>query len=162
MIFPENKKAIALPVAILFSASIFALSVTNFAFSHAGAKGIVKERMDVMKDIGSQMKTMGLMARGKQAFDEKLIAKSASVIGEHAKTLNKLFPEDSTSEHSEARPIIWQDFDDFLAKAKAMENAGMAMASQASGGMAKPEFMAAFGKLAGTCKGCHTTYRQKK
>ena len=56
-----------------------------------------------------------------------------------------------------AKPEIWANWDDFLMKAKAANDAASAMdvASAESIG-------AGMGALGGACKDCHTTYRMPK
>ncbi len=45
------------------------VSIASIAFAHKGATGIVKERMDTMKDISTQMKLMKKMIRTKQPYN---------------------------------------------------------------------------------------------
>ena len=48
-------------------AATLALSVScGLALAHSGATGIVKQRMDAMKDIAAQMKLIGAMVRAER------------------------------------------------------------------------------------------------
>ena len=55
---------------------------------------------------------------------------------------------------SEAKPEIWTNWEDFVAKANALSTAATAL-DVASADSIK----AGMGAIGGTCKGCHTTYR---
>ncbi|RYI33279.1 MAG: cytochrome c, partial [Acetobacteraceae bacterium] len=58
---------------------------------------------------------------------------------------------------SEAKPEIWANWEDFLKKAKAANDAATAM------DVASAETIGAgMGALGGACKDCHTTYRAMK
>jgi cytochrome c556 len=52
------------------------LSAT-FALAHEGAKGVVKERMDLMKRQQKDVKLIGDMAKGKTPFDAGKAAEAA-------------------------------------------------------------------------------------
>jgi cytochrome c556 len=59
---------------------------------------------------------------------------------------------------SEAKPGIWENADDFKAKTVAFQTAAADLVKVAAGGD-KAAIGAALGKVGGTCKGCHETYR---
>lgn len=53
-------------IASFLILTVLTLSVNPaYVSAHSGAKGIVKERMELMKDIGKAMKQLSAMARGK-------------------------------------------------------------------------------------------------
>lgn len=138
------------------------------ALAHGGATGIVKQRMDAMETLGTAMKSIGQMLRGKAEFDAGAIREAAGKIEAHAGTeMTELFPEDSLKGPSEASPMIWQDWAGFEIKANDLaEEAGklaaVAAADGASTSEGKQAIAAAFGEVGGTCKACHETYRVKK
>ena len=93
------------------------IAISGIAFAHSGAKGIVKERMDMMSDIGKSMKTIGTMLRNGE-FDPETAKQAALVIQEHAARIPDLFPDGSINGPSEALPSIWTNWEEFVAAAK--------------------------------------------
>ena len=53
----------------LWLAVVLLLAVPLASAAHSGATGIVKERMDAMKDIGRATKLVAAMFQGKQPYD---------------------------------------------------------------------------------------------
>lgn len=159
----------------------------NYAGAHGNATGVVKERMMAMEAIGASMKKLAALIRGKQPYDAAEVKKNALIIKAHGgENLLKLFPKGSTAKPSEARPLIWGDWDGFKAEAErlsetagalavaadkqtpgsGMMNGRTAMMTDGSSGPSAEQLsamppMAAFMHLAQTCKSCHKTYRQK-
>lgn len=113
-------------LVILFSIGL--LSASSLVFAHGDAKGIVKDRMDLMKDLKGAMKTLKPMIRGKENYDIETVKKNALTIqnssGEH---MTKLFPEGSLDMPSEAKPEIWQEWDNFQRIAADLERFAQAL-----------------------------------
>lgn len=130
-----------------------------------GAAGIVTAQSDAHEARETAMKTMGgsmkaikdtVGANGPAAD----VVTPAKKIAEIAATIPTLFPEGSDAEDDEASPEIWANWDDFTAKAKALETEAGMLASAAEGGdMATVS--AQFEKVGATCGSCHKAYRVK-
>ena len=136
------------------------LIVCGMALAHSGATGIVKHRMDLMKSIAEQMKTVGKMIKGEDDYDADQVANAARIIVDHAEKVPEMFPEGSVGAPSEALPAIWQDWETFLqltADMKQQASDLLAAAENASDvdGI-RPQF-AAVGK---TCSACHEDFRK--
>lgn len=117
----------------------------------------VKARMIAMKEVGGAMKVLGDMAKGQSAFDAAAADAALGTLAEKAAATPALFEAQEDDPKSEARPAIWENFDDFSAKAMALETAAKgAMGKIAAQGDIGP----VMGQLGGTCKGCHQTYRE--
>ena len=52
----------------LMVAALVLVLASGTVYAHRGATGIVKKRMDVMVSLGSAMKALTAMMRGKQAY----------------------------------------------------------------------------------------------
>ncbi len=128
--------------------------------AHKGAKGIVKERMDLMKDIRKHMKIIGQMIRGKTDFNAPAAKKSAKVIAAHANHMPMMFPKGSIKGPSEAVPEIWQDWPEFKRLATDLSSAAGQIESEAS--LTKERAGPLYKKMAATCSGCHKIFRKKK
>jgi cytochrome c556 len=66
---------------------------TSIALAHEGATGVVKERMNLMKDQQKQMKLIGEMLKGKTRFDAAKAGTAAKELGTTTKKIPELFPE---------------------------------------------------------------------
>jgi len=139
---------------------------TARSMAHEGADGVVKHRIQAMKDMGQAMKDLAAMVRGQASYDAERVKANARTIAGHAgPSLLSLFPEGSNGPPSEALQSVWQDWQDFsrlatdlAEKATALEGAARQdIATNASAPMA-PAF-AALGKV---CSACHKSFRQKK
>lgn len=128
------KRILLIPAAV----AITVVFSTIVAFAHGGATGIVKERMEVMDQIGDAMKALTAMMRGKETYDAARVRTIAATIEDHGgKALTDLFPHDSMQKPSEALPSIWRDWDRFSALAEELSNnakaLGMAADNQRGG-----------------------------
>lgn len=141
-------------VALFVHSAIFA----SIAWAHSGATGIVKERMQLMKDIASDTKALGLAFRGKTPYDPAEIAAAAERIAEHAGTrLTALFPDGSNDHPSEASSEIWSDWERFTEIADDLRISAQRLADEASSGQTATAPL--FGDVARTCKACHQDFR---
>lgn len=172
-------------------AAIAAVALTPIlAGAHGGASGVVKERMDLMKVMGDDMKRISDMLHGKAAYDVAEVRKAAlSIAARGGEDITRLFPQGTDHPPSEALPTIWRQPDRFaalagdlvthakaLAEAAGNERAVAAMGSAEAmmgmgammGGAApaeEPATMApetAFMRLTDTCAACHETFRAEK
>ena len=108
-----------------------------------------EERRAGMKAIGAAAKAAG---KGQDA------AANAQKIIDCAKAIPVLFEDQEITGDSEAKPIIWSQWDDFSAKAKDLEMAAMAVLVAANNG---GDVGAAVKGMFPTCGGCHKVYRVK-
>lgn len=128
------------------------------AFAHSGATGIVKERMDMMKDLGATLKSLSAMSKT-GAHDATVVRDAGQKITQHAAHLAKMFPAGSDNAPSEAAPAIWTDrarFDELFDR---MARAGAQLAATADNASALPDQITA---VAATCRDCHEDFRIKR
>lgn len=103
------------------------------ALAHGGATGIVKDRMDGMGVMREAMKTLTPMMQGSAEFDVEAVRAAAEEIGQHAgDAMTELFPEGSDGDPSEAKPDIWENWEEFAALAEQIHvlSEGLALASE--------------------------------
>lgn len=132
------------------------VAIPALAQAHSGATGIVKKRMETMKDVGAVMKELGAMVKGDARFNASTVARRAGDMKIHAANMPALFPEASIHGPSEALPQIWKDFEVFSRIASDLESAASAL-SLVKDATALPAALGAAGK---TCKACHSDYRK--
>ena len=150
-------------IAITALAVALALGTgTSLVNAHGGAKGIVKERMDLMKDMADAMKVMGPMFKGEAPFQPEIVAEKAAYLAEHAEKIPHLTPEGSNEHPSEALPIIWQDWERYVAGAKSMAEEGAKLVAVAENGADLDETRVQFVKVSKTCGTCHDDFRKPK
>lgn len=129
----------------------------GFLAAHQGATGIVKQRMDNFKHSQKQLKTVP-QAVNKADYDA--VRKTAEWLAEWAARMPEQFPEGSMNPPTEASPAIWQDFEDFTAKAEIFRQKSTALGIAARSGDASA-VMSAFQEVAQSCSSCHKLYRIK-
>ena len=132
------------------------LCLSTVSFSHEGAEGVVKERMDRFKENKKAMKAI----KGNLAGDTAVIAQKASEIEAWAKEMVNFFPEGSTQPPSEALPAIWKEFDRFTHLARANEKMAANLKNVAQSGADTGALIGAFRSLGKTCKDCHNDYKE--
>ena len=131
------------------------------AVPHTGATGPIKHRMEIMKSMGTATKTIQAMLTGKRAYDKAHVALLANEIAGHVPKLPKLFPKGSDKHPSEAKPVIWSDWDGFNASLKALHAEARKLAEVASNG-GRAEVVRQFRRLGQSCSGCHRDFRKRK
>ena len=110
-----------------------------------------------MKSMGGAAKALGGMASGEVAYDAAAAEAAKQVLIAASADIGAKFTNNNADPASEALPAVWEKWDDFLAKGKALGDAAgaldVASAESIGAGMAG---------VGGSCKGCHTDYRIKK
>ncbi|MFD3191217.1 c-type cytochrome [Sedimentitalea sp. HM32M-2] len=134
------------------------LAAATAALAHQGVKNpAVMQRMDAMRIIADNTKALGAMAKGERAFEAAVARQAAAAIASGADRMPALFRAPEDDPKSEARPAIWQQFDDFTDRAQQLSIA----ADRAARGIASPADLGpALVAIGGACKSCHTVYRE--
>lgn len=114
----------------------------------------VKARMDLMGTIGMNVKVLGDMAGGKTDFDAAAAQAAKDAIVAASADIAAKFEPQATDPVSEAKPEIWMNWDDFVAKAGALNAAATALDPSSL-----DTVKTGMGGIGGACKDCHTTYR---
>ena len=129
--------------------------------AHMGAKGVVKERMQLMKSYAASMKKINKELRAKTSVNYVLIKLEANDIVENSQKVMELFPLGSGGGMSEASLKIWQQPSDFKRIIEELKQAARKLAQSTGTGVPKL-VIENFRALGGTCKNCHQKYRVKK
>lgn len=102
--------------AIAFAA--LTVCVFSHAEAHKGATGVVKDRMELMKKLGKNAKTIDLMMAGKIGYEAGAFKAAVAAMKSHSgDAMTRLFPKDSLQHPTEATAKIWADWDKFKAEA---------------------------------------------
>lgn len=145
-----NRKIVCLAVALALGV------VAPMSSAHEGATGLVKDRMDLMKEMKGAVKKMAPIIKGKAAYDAATVQAAARVLerdaGQH---LLEHFPKGSLQKPTDAKPIIWQEWERFSGLANKLQSSAAALGHTQDLRASR----AAFQKVAKTCKSCHDRYR---
>lgn len=135
------------------------VATTAVADSHEGATGIVAVRHGAMSAFGGH--TSAIKAIIQDTPEQiSLIPVYARSIAESATQVPDLFPEGSTSEQSDALPVIWERWDEFTAISEDLNRLAGELATVAENGGSQQEVMAAFATMGKEgCGSCHDTFR---
>lgn len=120
---------------------------------------LVEYRQLLMTGQRASMASIGDILKYKLPYSTNHIAIHAKNISEYAKLIPDAFKKQITAGATDAKPEIWQNWNDFTAKAKAVEDASAKLAAVAATGDMKaimPEVKA----LGDSCKACHNSYRK--
>jgi cytochrome c556 len=124
------------------------------------AAAATENRQAVFKLLGFNMGPIVGMARG-APFDAAVAERNATRMAALAPMIPELFAAMDTRAFdvdTEALPVIWENPDDFAAKAAALQEAATAFAATAAGGD-QAETLGGLRNLGGTCGNCHDSYR---
>jgi cytochrome c556 len=127
--------------------------VGGIAFAEA-ADPTVKARQMLMDANGAAMKTLGGMAKGEIAFDAAAAAAAKATLIADATDIPVKFKDQATDPASHAKPEIWTNWDDFVAKAGDLGKAAEALDTTSLDTM-----NAGLGGIGGACGACHKVYK---
>ena len=117
-------------------------------------------RQDDMKSIARSMGQLSKIAKGENAYDPVVVEGALSDIADSARDFPTHFPPDSkTGNGTEASPAIWENMDDFTAKANSLaKDADTLLANLPADQAAVGQAMKTLGA---NCGACHKLYRVK-
>lgn len=126
---------------------------------------VIKERQELMKENGNAMKTIGgYVQAGVGTLDD--VSAAAATLAQNAIDMPDLFPQgtsmtDVTDPENGAKPVIWENWNEFIGDADALEFEALELKELADNGNA--DAIGAQFEILGTegCGGCHQTFRQK-
>jgi cytochrome c556 len=148
--------SIAAPVVLFVAATTVAAPLSNQA-----ALRIMHQRHEGMEAVGKANKMLRREITS-DAPDIAAIRSSAARMASLAAKSGKWFPKGTGPEVGKtgAKPEIWQKPSDFAARVRDFQSASRALHQAAVRGR-MAEVKASYGRLGGTCKACHDTYRKE-
>ena len=123
---------------------------------------IMHERHEGMEQIGKSTKAIK-RALESSSPDVAAIQKAAATISELAAKSPTWFPEGTGPDVGKtgAKPEIWQNYPDFIAKDRDFAKAAQAFNATAAGGNLDA-IKSGFADLGKSCKACHDKYRSEE
>jgi cytochrome c556 len=134
-----------------------ALSATP-ADAHEGATGLARERMVAMSGMDRAMRDINRRIDTNRNL--AAIGQGAAIVQETALKIPQLFPPGSGTGITDAKPVIWERWDQFQAKAQELAAAAGALGSIASSGDPRAIYQQ-YSAVVHVCSGCHDTYRHE-
>lgn len=136
--------------------TVVLITASSIVFAHSGVKDKnVKERMMLMKEMANNTKTIGQMLKGRTPFD----ANEAKLALERLASLSletpKVFKINASDPKSEARPAIWNEFDEFTKLSKDLAEASLLLAGSIN---SIDDLRPALKGVSSGCKACHSRY----
>lgn len=143
-------------VKLIATAALLAALGVSTAF----ATGTKDEREAIMKKIGGATGAIAAIAKGEKPYDADVLKTALSTISENAKIFPDQFPAGSETGDKAASPKIWENMDDFKAKAAKLSTDADAILAALPADAAGVG--AAMKTLGANCGGCHQAYRLKE
>lgn len=152
---------------VIVAATVTALIASGVAFaaSHGGnGDRTVAARQGLMKLYAHNLGTLGGMAKGAIEYDAATASAAAANLAALA-NMNQasLWAADTDSMSvitSNAKPELWENLSDAVAKAGALGDASTALAAVAGDGL--DALRGGIGPVGQACGACHKAYRQKQ
>ena len=138
--------------------TVVLITASSIVSAHSGVKDKnVKERMMLMKEMADNTKNIGQMLKGKTPFD----ASEAKLALERLASLSletpKVFKINASDPKSEARPAIWDEFDEFTRLSKDLAETSLVLAGSIN---SIEDLRPALKGVSSGCKACHRQYRE--
>jgi cytochrome c556 len=128
------------------------------SLAHEGATGVVKDRMDLMSAMGKELKSVGQKISTNRNLAS--ISDSATKIKAMSENIPKLFPPGSLAKPTDAKPAIWEKWDQFEGHVGDLQKSLDALAAVAPSGDPK-QVSDRFKAVDRSCAACHDDFRQK-
>lgn len=125
------------------------------ALAHVGVKDPqVMARMNGMKTMAGDLKTLGQMARGITDFDEATASAALASLKAENNRIPALFAPEASDPKSEALPTVWSDPEGF-----AQHTAEMGAVLDATRTSSPADIAASMRAIGTACSACHEEYR---
>ena len=134
------------------------LVISSVAFAHSGVKDQnVKERMMVMKAMADNTKVIGQMLKRKTQFDADEAKSALERLSSLSLKTPKVFTVNATDPKSEAKPAIWDEFDEFTKLSLELAETSIVLANSIE---IIEDLRPALKRISSGCKSCHSKYRE--
>lgn len=134
------------------------LVISSVAFAHSGVKDQnVKERMMVMKAMADNTKVIGQMLKRKTQFDANEAKSALERLSSLSLKTPKVFTVNATDPKSEAKPAIWDEFDEFTKLSLELAETSIVLANSVEN---IEDLRPALKRISSGYKSCHSKYRE--
>lgn len=149
------------PVKIGLMGTLLSVGINTLADAAENkATDAIEYRQAAFEVLAWNFGPMGAMVKGKIPFEAKTFAERAAKVAFLSNLPIEGFIPGSEQGDTEAKPIIWQEWDDFKAKMGQLQEESTQLAEVAKTATQIEEVANQFGETAKVCKGCHEKYRE--
>ena len=132
--------------------------MSSIALAHSGVKDEnVKKRMMVMKEMADNTKVIGQMLKGNTEFNANKAKLSLERLSSLSLETPEAFKVNATDPKSEAKPAIWDEFDEFTRLSKDLAETTTLLAGSID---TIDDLRPALKGISKGCKACHSQYRE--
>lgn len=135
-----------------------AVLVVGAAAAATVSEDPIASRQNIMKNVGAAMQAAGNMARGDTEFEPRAAALAMRTINSSIIGFVELLPDGTHAGDTRALPAIWENMDDFLAKAESLRVATQAAIDAEPADL--ETFRPLFAEVGQNCQACHEDYRR--
>lgn len=144
--------------------ALVALLVLGIGFTFVEAQEdddapVIAYRQRLMKGHGASMGSIGDFLKFKLPYGSNHVVVHAKNIAEYATLIPAAFEEKITEGNTDAKPEVWDNWEDFVAKANALNVAAAELSTLAAGGDMRA-MMPGVKALGDSCRNCHNDYRK--
>ena len=149
-------------LALTAALSTTIIGPAAFAADDERAQAVTETRQGLLKVMGYYLGPIVGMARQQIPYDADMVQANAEKIAALAPMIPDVFRTDTRENDVETEALdgIWENAEDFAAKAATTGERATALAAAAQ--LDQGSAMKAFGALGGSCKSCHDDYRQQQ
>ena len=122
-------------------------------------QALIEYRQKLMMGHRASMASIGDILKYRMTYSTKHIAIHANNINHYAALIPDAFEKKLAAGLTDAQPVGWDSWDDFVAKAEALGEASGKLAEAAKTGEMR-DVMPHVKSTGDACRGCHTTYRK--
>jgi cytochrome c556 len=141
--------------------TLLSISINTIAdVAENKATDAIEYRQAAFEVLAWNFGPMGAMVKGKVPFDAKTFAERAANVAFLSKMPIEGFIPGSDKGETDAKPIIWQEWDDFKVRIGQLQEQSAKLAEVAKTATKIEEVANQFGETAKVCKGCHKKYRE--
>ena len=137
-----------------------ALSGVSAVMAQQKPEDAIKYRQSAFFIMGQNFGPLAAMAKGDRPYDKEVAIKSATIVEFMSKLPWDRFGPGTDMGNTKAKPEIWENMDDFKAKAEKMQAETAKLLQVAQTGDAAA-LKAQVGETGKACKACHDNYRNK-
>ena len=120
---------------------------------------VIQYRQKVMAGHGNNISSIGDIMKNKLPHAATQISMHAKILAEYSNLIEGAYEKNVSGGATDSKAEIWQNWDDFLAKAKALGDASIKLSEIAQGGDIQAT-MTQVQAVGDSCRACHNTYRK--
>ena len=135
---------------------LLSLLIGSVLFAHSGVKDInVLNRMKLMSSMAEHVKVLSQMMTKKISFNAEKASETLNKIFRLSENTRSVFMVNAIDPKSEAKPIIWKEFDNFIKLSNKLSDSTKSLSISTY-----EDLRPAIIKIGADCKACHKKYRE--